>query len=156
MQPILSVLPAHVCLQMANFVSSVSRIPKRIPSADVRKDTLIQSFSRDFFVLRNCKKRRNDTFESFYLRMSWSADADPPPLPAAHRLTGPLGIPLSVHRRAVRARRLVRAARPGVRRPRPGAEAAARWVERFGRRGTEPNELFRSEFVQNSCKIQEF
>ena len=29
-------------------------------------------------------------------------------------------------------------------------------VERFGRRGTEPNELFRSEFGQNSCKIQEF
>ena len=29
-------------------------------------------------------------------------------------------------------------------------------VERFDRRGTEPNELFRSEFGQNSCKIQEF
>ena len=29
-------------------------------------------------------------------------------------------------------------------------------VERFGQRGTEPNELFRSEFGQNSCKIQEF
>ena len=29
-------------------------------------------------------------------------------------------------------------------------------VERFGRRGTEPNELFRSEFGQNSGKIQEF
>ena len=29
-------------------------------------------------------------------------------------------------------------------------------VERFGRRGTEPNELFRSEFGQNSFKIQEF
>ena len=29
------------------------------------------------------------------------------------------------------------------------------WVERFGRRGTEPNELFRSEFGENSCKIQE-
>ena len=31
-----------------------------------------------------------------------------------------------------------------------------RWVERFDRRGTEPFELFRSEFGQNSCKIQEF
>ena len=30
------------------------------------------------------------------------------------------------------------------------------WVERFGWRGTEPNELFRSEFGQNSFKIQEF
>ena len=30
------------------------------------------------------------------------------------------------------------------------------WVERFGRRGTEPNELFRSEFGQNSFKIEEF
>ena len=29
-------------------------------------------------------------------------------------------------------------------------------VERFGRRGTEPNGLFRSEFGQNSFKIQEF
>ena len=29
-------------------------------------------------------------------------------------------------------------------------------VERFGRRGTEPNELLRSEFGQNSFKIQEF
>ena len=29
-------------------------------------------------------------------------------------------------------------------------------VERFGRRGTEPNELFTSEFGQNSCKTQEF
>ena len=29
-------------------------------------------------------------------------------------------------------------------------------VERFSRRGTEPNELFRSEFGQNSCKMQEF
>ena len=28
------------------------------------------------------------------------------------------------------------------------------WVERFGRRGTEPNELFRSDFGQNSFKIQ--
>ena len=28
-------------------------------------------------------------------------------------------------------------------------------VERFGRRGTEPNELFRSEFGHNSFKIQE-
>ena len=34
--------------------------------------------------------------------------------------------------------------------------AVAAWVERFGRRGTEPNELFRSEFGQNSVKIQEF
>ena len=33
---------------------------------------------------------------------------------------------------------------------------ARSWVERFGRRGTEQNELFRSEFGQNSCKIQEF
>ncbi len=33
-----------------------------------------------------------------------------------------------------------------------------RWVERFDRRGTEPFELFRSEFGQNSFKklIQEF
>ena len=30
------------------------------------------------------------------------------------------------------------------------------WVERFGRRGTEPNELFRSESGQNSFKLQEF
>ena len=30
------------------------------------------------------------------------------------------------------------------------------WVERFDRRGTEPNELFRSEFGQSSFKIQEF
>ena len=30
------------------------------------------------------------------------------------------------------------------------------WVERFGRRGTEQNELLRSEFGENSCKIQEF
>ena len=29
-------------------------------------------------------------------------------------------------------------------------------VERFDRRGTEPFELFRSEFGQNSFKIQEF
>ena len=34
--------------------------------------------------------------------------------------------------------------------------AAGALVERFGRRGTEQNELFRSEFGQNSCKIQEF
>ena len=31
-----------------------------------------------------------------------------------------------------------------------------RWVERFGRRGTEPNKLFRLEVGQNSFKIQEF
>ena len=30
------------------------------------------------------------------------------------------------------------------------------WVERFDRRGIEPFELFRSEFGQNSFKIQEF
>ena len=30
------------------------------------------------------------------------------------------------------------------------------WIERFGRRGTEPNELFRTELGQNSFKIQEF
>ena len=30
------------------------------------------------------------------------------------------------------------------------------WVERFGRRGTEQNELLRSEFGENSFKIQEF
>ena len=30
------------------------------------------------------------------------------------------------------------------------------WAERFDRRGTEPFELFRSEFGQNSFKIQEF
>ena len=29
-------------------------------------------------------------------------------------------------------------------------------VERFDRRGTEPFELFRSEFGQNTCKIKEF
>ena len=28
------------------------------------------------------------------------------------------------------------------------------WVERFGRRGTEPNELFRSEFGQNSWNLK--
>ena len=43
---------------------------------------------------------------------------------------------------------LGRAARKSlVRLPRP-----ATLVERFDRRGTEPNELFRSEFGQNSCK----
>ena len=31
----------------------------------------------------------------------------------------------------------------------------ATWVERFGPRGTEQNELLRSEFGENSCKIQE-
>ena len=31
-----------------------------------------------------------------------------------------------------------------------GEAAAGRWVERFDRRGTEPFELFRSEFGQNS------
>ena len=38
------------------------------------------------------------------------------------------------------------------------ADPVAPCVERFGRRGTEPNELFRSEFGQNSFKnlIQEF
>ena len=34
-------------------------------------------------------------------------------------------------------------------------DAALDCVERFGRRGTEPNELFRSEFGHNSFKIQE-
>ena len=34
--------------------------------------------------------------------------------------------------------------------------AAGALVERFGRRGTEQNELLRSEFGENSCKIQEF
>ena len=33
--------------------------------------------------------------------------------------------------------------------------AVPAWVERFDRRGTEPFELFRSEFGQNSFKIQE-
>ena len=37
-----------------------------------------------------------------------------------------------------------------------GGTAVEAWVERFDRRGTEPFELFRSEFGQNSCKIQEF
>ena len=38
-----------------------------------------------------------------------------------------------------------------------GARAAVpSWVERFGRRETEPNDLFRSEFGQNSFKIQAF
>ena len=37
-----------------------------------------------------------------------------------------------------------------------GTGRSRRWVERFDRRGTEPNELFRSEFGQNSFKIQEF
>ena len=37
----------------------------------------------------------------------------------------------------------------------PRAEVLSQ-VERFDRRGTEPFELFTSEFVQNSCKIQEF
>ena len=32
----------------------------------------------------------------------------------------------------------------------PGLPGVASWVERFNRRGTEPNELFRSEFGQNS------
>ena len=51
-------------------------------------------------------------------------------------------------------------------RPRGPRGAVETLVERFGRRGTEPNELFRSEllllrcfrseFGQNSCKIQEF
>ena len=36
------------------------------------------------------------------------------------------------------------------------AAASQTWVERFGRRGTEPNELLRSEFGENSCTIQEF
>ena len=46
--------------------------------------------------------------------------------------------------------------------PRARAAAAPRGfealtsVERFDRRGTEPNELFRSEFGENSFKIQEF
>ena len=39
-----------------------------------------------------------------------------------------------------------------VRRPR----ALAALVERFDRRGTEPNELFRSEFGQRYVRIQEF
>ena len=37
-----------------------------------------------------------------------------------------------------------------------GAVGALAWVERFDRRGIEPFELFRSEFGQNSFKIQEF
>ena len=39
--------------------------------------------------------------------------------------------------------------------PRPAVAVQTR-VERFDRRGTEPFELFRSEFGQNSCTIQEF
>ena len=44
--------------------------------------------------------------------------------------------------------------------PAPGAAPAVRRVrprvERFDRRGTEPFELFRSEFGQNPFKVQEF
>ena len=43
-----------------------------------------------------------------------------------------------------------------VRTPQHRAVAVRTSVERFGRRGTEPNELFRSELGQNSFKIQEF
>ena len=35
---------------------------------------------------------------------------------------------------------------------RDGEQGLAAWVERFGRRGTEPNELFRSVFGQNFFK----
>ena len=35
-------------------------------------------------------------------------------------------------------------------------ETVLAWVERFDRRGTEPFELFRSEFGQNSVKIMDF
>ena len=38
----------------------------------------------------------------------------------------------------------------------PNMGAASCLVERLDRRGTEPFELFRSEFGQNSFKIQEF
>ena len=34
------------------------------------------------------------------------------------------------------------------------ARWSATWVERFGRRGTEPNELFKSEFGQNSWNLK--
>ena len=37
-----------------------------------------------------------------------------------------------------------------------GGPSFRTWAERFGRRGTEPKELFTSEFGQNSCKIQEY
>ena len=56
------------------------------------------------------------------------------------------GIP--VRKREASAGRRVRLRGSG-RRPRR-ASALETWVERFGRRGTEPNELFRSKFGQNS------
>ena len=40
--------------------------------------------------------------------------------------------------------------------PRKKGPSVMDLVERFDQRGTEPNELFRSEFGQNSCKIQKF
>ena len=50
---------------------------------------------------------------------------------------------------------LTRAARPGPVAG-PAGEPAAALAERFDRRGTEPFELFRSEFGQNYIGIQEF
>ena len=65
-------------------------------------------------------------------------------------------------RAARRGRRPGRGAGPAAG-PRGGRAAVPRgvsrapvadWVERFDRRGTEPFELFTSEFDQNSVKIQ--
>ena len=76
-------------------------------------------------------------------------------------------VPLWVHSRNHPDPGHPRGLRVGARRVRPAARdlppgrdrglpAARHLVERFDRRGTEPNELFRSEFRQNSSKIQEF
>ena len=56
------------------------------------------------------------------------------------------GLPLARRRRARRRREALP----------PGGGAVPRWVERFDRRGSEPFEPFRSEYGQNSFKIQEF
>ena len=48
-----------------------------------------------------------------------------------------------------------RAAARGPRRVRGAGVGVAGLVERFDRRGTEPFELFRSEFGQNSVRIKE-
>ena len=76
-------------------------------------------------------------------------------------------VPLWVHSRNHPAPGHPRGLRVGAGRVRPAARdlppgrdrglpAARHLVQRFDRRGTEPNELFRSEFRQNSSKIQEF
>ena len=59
-------------------------------------------------------------------------------------------------RRRFFARRTGQPAATAVASARGETVAVTGWVERFGRRGTEPNEQFRSEFGQNSFEIQDF